>query len=124
MAIEYSKLRQTFGAPLATRQAVQWMIIDNEIDIRTSLWLTLAAAEKGERGEPFRTEAAMAKLVASEASGRVIDRAMQIHGANGISKDLPLERWYREIRIRRVGEGPSEIQRLIIARDLIGGSFH
>ena len=124
MAIEYSKLRQTFGAPLATRQAVQWMIIDNEIDIRTSRWLTLAAAEKGERGEPFRTEAAMAKLVASEASGRVIDRAMQIHGANGISKDLPLERWYREIRIRRVGEGPSEIQRLIIARDLIGGSFH
>lgn len=124
MAIEYSKLRQTFGAPLATRQAVQWMIIDNEIDIRTSLWLTLAAAEKAERGEPFRTEAAMAKLVASEASGRVIDRAMQIHGANGISKDLPLERWYREIRIRRVGEGPSEIQRLIIARDLIGGSFH
>jgi acyl-CoA dehydrogenase len=124
MAIEYSKTRETFGAPLATRQAVQWMIVDNEIDIRTSLLLTLAAAEKAERGEKFRTEAAIAKLVASEASGRVVDRAMQIHGGMGVTKDLPLERWYREIRIRRIGEGPSEVQRLIIARDLIGASLH
>jgi acyl-CoA dehydrogenase len=124
MAIDYAKLRQTFGAPLATRQAVQWMIVDNEIDIRTSLWLTVAAAHKAERGEPFRTEAAMAKLVASEAGGRVVDRAMQIHGGYGMTKDLPLERWYREMRIRRVGEGPSEVQRLIMARDLLGGSFH
>jgi acyl-CoA dehydrogenase len=124
MAIDYAKLRDTFGAKLATRQAIQWMIVDNEIDIRTSLWLTLAAAHKAERGEPFRTEAAMAKLVASEAGGRVVDRAMQIHGGYGMTKDLPLERWYREMRIRRVGEGPSEVQRLIMARDLLGGSFH
>jgi acyl-CoA dehydrogenase len=124
MAIDYAKLRDTFGAKLATRQAIQWMIVDNEIDIRTSLWLTLAAAQKADRGEPFRTDAAMAKLVASEAGGRVVDRAMQIHGGYGMTKDLPLERWYREMRIRRVGEGPSEVQRLIIARDLLGGSFH
>jgi acyl-CoA dehydrogenase len=124
MAIDYAKLRDTFGAKLATRQAIQWMIVDNEIDIRTSLWLTLAAAHKAERGEAFRTEAAMAKLVASEAGGRVVDRAMQIHGGYGMTKDLPLERWYREMRIRRVGEGPSEVQRLIMARDLLGGSFH
>lgn len=124
MAIEYAKLRDTFGAKLATRQAIQWMIVDNEIDIRTSIGLTLAAAHKAERGEPFRTEAAMAKLVASEAGGRVVDRAMQIHGGYGMTKDLPLERWYREMRIRRIGEGPSEVQRLIIARDLLGGSFH
>jgi alkylation response protein AidB-like acyl-CoA dehydrogenase len=124
MAVEYAKLRETFGAALATRQAVQWMIVDNEVDIRTSTWLTLAAAYKAERGEPFRTEAAMAKLVASEAGGRVVDRAMQIHGGYGMTKDLPLERWYREMRIRRVGEGPSEVQRLIIARDLLGGAFH
>ena len=124
MAIDYAKLRDTFGAKLATRQAIQWMIVDNEIDIRTSLWLTLAAAQKAERGEPFRTEAAMAKLVASEAGGRVVDRAMQIHGGYGMTKDLPLERWYREMRIRRVGEGPSEVQRHIMARDLLGGSFH
>ena len=72
----------------------------------------------------LRRSFAMAKLVASEAGGRVVDRAMQIHGGYGMTKDLPLERWYREIRIRRVGEGPSEVQRLIMARDLLGGSFH
>jgi len=124
MAIEYAKLRHTFGAPLASRQAIQWMIVDNEIDIKTSLWLTLEAAHKAERGEPFRSEAAMAKLVASEAGGRVVDRAMQIHGGYGMTKDLPLERWYREMRIRRIGEGPSEVQRHILARDLLGGGFH
>ncbi len=124
MAISYANKRETFGDILASRQAIQWMIVDNEIDIRTSRWLTLAAADKAEKGEPYRTEAAMAKLVASEAGGRVVDRAMQIHGGYGMTKDLPLERWYREIRIRRIGEGPSEVQRLIMARDLLGGSFH
>ena len=124
MAIAYANQRETFGDLLATRQGIQWMIVDNEIDIRTSRWLTLAAADKANRGQPYRTEAAMAKLVASEAGGRVVDRAMQIHGGYGMTKDLPLERWYREIRIRRVGEGPSEVQRLIMARDLLGGSFH
>ena len=124
MAIEYARLRETFGAPLATRQSVQNMIIDNQIDIESARWLTLAAAERAHRGEPFRKEAAMAKLVASEAGGRVVDRAIQIHGGYGVTKDLPLERWYREMRIRRIGEGPSEVQRLIIARALIGGAFH
>jgi alkylation response protein AidB-like acyl-CoA dehydrogenase len=123
LAIDYAKQRETFGAPLATRQAVQWMIIDNELDIRSSLWLTLAAASKVDRGEPFRTEAGMAKLVATEAGGRVVDRAMQIHGGYGMTKDLPFERWYREMRIRRVGEGPNEVQRHVIARDLLGGSL-
>ena len=124
MAIAYANQRETFGDKLATRQAIQWMIVDNEIDIRTSRWVTLAAADKAERHQRFRTEAAMAKLVASEAGGRVVDRSMQIHGGYGMTKDLPLERWYREIRIRRIGEGPSEVQRLIMARDLLGGSFH
>jgi acyl-CoA dehydrogenase len=123
MAIEYAKQRETFGAPLATRQAVQWMIVDNEIDIRTSLWLTLAAAHKAESGEPYRMEAGIAKLVASEAGGRVVDRAMQIHGGYGMTKDLPFERWYREMRIRRVGEGPNEVQRHVIARELLGGGL-
>ena len=123
MAIAYSKQRETFGDVLASRQAIQWMIVDNEIDIRTSRWLTLAAADKAVRNEPFRTEAAMAKLVASEAGGRVVDRAIQIHGGYGVTKDLPLERWYREMRIRRIGEGPSEVQRIIMARDLLGGNW-
>ncbi len=123
MAIAYAKQRETFGDVLASRQAIQWMIVDNEIDIRTSRWLTLAAADKALKNQPFRTEAAMAKLVASEAGGRVVDRAIQIHGGYGVTKDLPLERWYREMRIRRIGEGPSEVQRIIMARDLLGGNF-
>jgi alkylation response protein AidB-like acyl-CoA dehydrogenase len=97
------------------------MIVDNAIDIETSRWLTLAAAAKADRGEPFRSETAMAKLVSTEASGRVVDRAIQIHGGYGVTKDLPLERWYREMRIRRIGEGPSEVQRIIMARDLLHG---
>ncbi len=123
MAIEWAKNRETFGGLLAEKQAVQWMIVDNEIDIRHARYCILEAAQKADRGERFRTEAAMAKLVASEASGRVVDRAMQIHGGLGMTKDLPLERWYRELRIRRVGEGPSEVQRLIMAREILGGSF-
>ncbi|MBN9491754.1 hypothetical protein J0H33_00190 [bacterium] len=121
MAVAYSKQRVTFGEPLSSRQAIQWMLVDNEVDIRTSRWLTLAAAEKADSGKPFRFETAMAKLVATEAAGRVIDRAIQVHGGLGVSKDLPLERWYREVRIRRIGEGPSEVQRVIMARDLLSG---
>jgi alkylation response protein AidB-like acyl-CoA dehydrogenase len=123
LAVEWSKHRSTFGGLLATRQAVQWMLVDDEIDIRTARWLTLEAAQKADRGEPFRTEAALAKIVASEAGGRVVDRAIQIHGGMGVTKDLPLERWYREMRIRRIGEGPTEVQRVIVARDLLGGAM-
>ena len=77
----------------------------------------------GRRGLPFRIEASIAKLTASEGGGRVVDRSMQIHGGMGMTKDLPLERWYREMRIRRVGEGPNEVQRHVIARDLLGAGL-
>jgi acyl-CoA dehydrogenase len=124
MAVEYSRHRVTFGEPLASRQAIQWMLVDNEMDIRTSRWLCLAAADKAQREQPFRFEAAMAKVYGTEAAGRVVDRAIQIHGGYGVTKDLPLERWYRELRIRRIGEGPSEVQRIIMARDLTSGAVH
>ncbi len=123
LAIEYAKIRETFGAPLASRQAIQWMLVDNELDIRAARWLTLEAASKAHNGEPFRMEAAIAKVMASEAGGRVVDRAMQIHGGLGVAKDMPFERWFREMRIRRIGEGPSEVQRHVIARDLLGASL-
>ena len=123
LALEYAGQRETFGAPLSSRQSIQWMLVDNEIDIKTSTWLTLEAAAKADRGEPFRKEAAMAKLVASEAGSRVVDRSMQIFGGYGVTKDFPFERWYREMRIRRIGEGPSEVQRHVIARDLLGASL-
>ena len=123
MSIEWAKSRETFGSVLAEKQAIQWMLVDNEIDIRHARYCVLEAAQKADKGLRFRTEAAMAKLVATEAAGRVVDRCIQIHGGIGVTKDLPLERWYRELRIRRVGEGPSEVQKLIMARDIIGGSF-
>ncbi len=123
MALEYVPDRETFGAPLSTRQAVQWMLVDNEIDIRQARWLTLDAAHRAQQGLDFRKEAAMAKLVATEAASRVVDRCMQMFGGYGVTKDFPFERWYREMRIRRIGEGPSEVQRHIIARDLLGAGL-
>ena len=123
MALEYVPQRETFGAPLSTRQAIQWMLVDNEIDIRQARWLTLEAAHRAERGEEFRKQAAMAKLVATEAGSRVVDRCIQMFGGYGVTKDFPFERWYREMRIRRIGEGPSEVQRHIIARDILGASL-
>ena len=123
LALDYVPQRETFGAPLSTRQGIQWMLVDNEIDIKQATWLTLEAADKASRGEPFRKEAAMAKLVATEAASRVVDRCMQMFGGYGVTKDFPFERWYREMRIRRIGEGPSEVQRHIIARDILGASL-
>ena len=83
----------------------------------------MEAANKANLGEPFRKEAAMAKIVATEAGGRVVDRCMQMFGGLGVAKDLPFERWYREMRIRRVGEGPNEVQRHVIAREILGASL-
>ena len=123
LAVDYAKVRETFGAPLSSRQAIQWMLVDNEIDIQQARWATLEAASLADRGEPFRKQAAMAKLIASEGASRVVDRCMQIHGGYGVTKDFPFERWYREMRIRRIGEGPSEVQRHIIARDILGASL-
>lgn len=123
LALVYSKVRETFGAPLSSRQSIQWMLVDNEIDIQQARWATLEAASLADRGEPFRKQAAMAKLIASEGASRVVDRSMQIHGGYGVTKDFPFERWYREMRIRRIGEGPSEVQRHIIARDILGASL-
>ena len=121
MAIEWAKMRTTFGEKLANRQAVQWMLVDDEIDIRTAKHFTLEAAEKARRGLPFRMEAGIAKLTASEGGGRVVDRSMQIHGGMGVIRGFPVERFYRDVRHYRVGEGASEIQKIVIARDLLRG---
>jgi acyl-CoA dehydrogenase len=123
MAVEYSKIRETFGAPLSSRQGIQWMLVENEIEIRMMRWLVLDAAFRADQGEPFRTESAIAKLQCSELASKVVDRAMQIHGGLGVAKDLPLERWFREMRIRRIGEGPSEVQKHVIARDILGAGL-
>ena len=119
MAVEHAKHRSTFGSPLSQRQAIQWMLADALVEIRATRWLIWEGAWKADRGEDARMEASIAKLYSSEALGRVIDRAVQIHGGYGVSKEFPLERWYREARIRRIGEGPSEVHRMVIARNLL-----
>jgi acyl-CoA dehydrogenase len=119
MAIAHAKRRETFGVPLSERQAIQWMLADAEIEIRAARWLVWEGAWKADRGEDFRVVASIAKLYSSEVLGRVVDAAVQIHGGYGVAKELPLERWYREARIRRIGEGPSEVHRMVVARALL-----
>src|SRR5881296_2208180 len=118
MAIAHAKQRSTFGAPLSQRQAIQWMLADAEVELRACRWLIWEGAWKADRGEDARVEASIAKLYSSEVLGRVVDAAVQIHGGYGVSKEFPLERWYREARVRRIGEGPSEVHRMVIARAL------
>lgn len=120
MTIEWVKQRETFGAPLSTRQAIQFAIADAFVDIRTARWLTWDAAWKADQDMDARVEASIAKLHATEMAFRVVDMAMQFHGGLGMARDFPLERWYRGIRVWRVGEGPSEVHRYVIARDLLG----
>ncbi|HYE89503.1 MAG TPA: acyl-CoA dehydrogenase family protein [Terriglobales bacterium] len=118
MAVAHAKQRSTFGVPLSQRQAIQWMLADAEVEIRACRWLIWEGAWKADRGEDARVEASIAKLYSSEVLGRVVDAAVQIHGGYGVSKEFPLERWYREARVRRIGEGPSEVHRMVIARQL------
>src|SRR5215468_5026463 len=118
MAIAHARQRSTFGVPLSQRQAIQWMLADAEVELRAARWLIWEGAWKADRGEDARVEASIAKLYSSEVLGRVIDAAVQIHGGYGVSKEFPLERWYREARVRRIGEGPSEVHRMVIARSI------
>ncbi|MCL0055731.1 acyl-CoA dehydrogenase family protein [Dehalococcoidia bacterium] len=125
MAVEYSKTRETFGAPLSTRQAIQWMLVDSEIEIRACRWLIWEAAWQFDNGEDFRQAASVAKLHSADTLGKVVDRSIQIHGGMGVTEWLPLERWYREARIRRIGEGPTEVQKMLIAREILNpGGVH
>lgn len=122
MTIEYAKVREVFGKTLAAHEGIQWMLVESEIELRSARLLLLQAASRADQGLPFRTESSIAKLVATESAFRVVDRCIQIHGGMGVSKDLPLERWFRELRIRRIAEGPSETQKMIVARDLLGSA--
>ena len=119
LAVAHARQRETFGVPLSQRQAIQWMLADAEVEMRAARWLIWDGAWKADRREDVRVEASVAKLYSSEVLGRVIDSAVQIHGAYGVSKEFPLERWYREARVRRIGEGPSEVHRMVIARSLL-----
>ena len=119
IAIEWAKERSTFGVRLADRQAVQWQIADSEIELRAARLLIYQAAWKADLGEDVRVDASIAKLYSTEAAFRVVDRCMQILGALGLSRELPLERWFRDLRVKRLGEGATDIQRMVVARELL-----
>jgi acyl-CoA dehydrogenase len=121
IATKYARKRQAFGKHLADHQAVQWMLADSTIDIHASRLMVFEAAWKLERGSEARQETSMCKVFVAEAVGRVIDRAIQICGAKGISGDLILGRFYRDVRAFRIYDGPSEVHRMVIARRVVGG---
>ncbi|WP_156289646.1 acyl-CoA dehydrogenase family protein [Oceanobacillus salinisoli] len=121
MAINYAKERETFGKPIAERQAIQWKIADSAVEIEAAKWLVYNAAFTLDEGEDNRHLASIAKLYGSNIGNRVVDRVLQIHGGMGYTKELPIERWYREARLWRIYDGTDEIQRLIISRNLLKG---
>jgi alkylation response protein AidB-like acyl-CoA dehydrogenase len=119
-AVRYAKERKTFGKPLAKHQAIQWMIADAHTEIEAARLLVYKAAWLKERGEFFNREAATAKLYATEMSERVCRNAIQILGSYGYSAEYPVERMYRDARLTTIGEGTSEVQRMVIARRVFG----
>lgn len=119
-AIKYAKERHTFGLPIAQHQAIQWMIADAATELDAARLMVYRAAWLKENGRPYTKEAAMAKLFATETAERVCFNAIQIHGGYGYSAEYPVERIYRDQRLMTIGEGTSEIQRLVIARSLLG----
>ena len=121
-AVNYAENREQFGRPISHFQAIQWMIADNYTELSAAQLLVLRAAFLKETGRPFTREASMGKLLASEAANRACYNAVQILGGYGYIADFPVERMARDVRVTTLYEGTSEIQRLVIARDLLGGN--
>jgi alkylation response protein AidB-like acyl-CoA dehydrogenase len=118
-SVAYAKERRAFGEPIAARQAIQWKLADMKVELEAARGLVARAAATKDRGAPFSREAAMAKLMASEAAVRICNEAVQIHGGYGYSREYPAERHLRDARVTTLYEGTSEIQRWVIARSLL-----
>ncbi|MGA8573246.1 MAG: acyl-CoA dehydrogenase family protein [Desulfobaccales bacterium] len=118
-AKNYAKEREQFGYPIAQFQAIQWMLANRYTELEAARLLLLRAAHRKDQGEPFSKEASMAKLYASEAANRACYDAVQILGGYGYSQEYPVERLARDVRVTTIYEGTSEIQRMIIARELL-----
>jgi alkylation response protein AidB-like acyl-CoA dehydrogenase len=118
-AVRYAAERQTFGQPLAAYEAIQWMLSNAATEIQAARWMIYHAAWLKDQKRLYSKEAAMAKLFASEMAERVCRDAIQIHGGYGYSREYPVERMYRDARLMTIGEGTSEIQRLVIARHIL-----
>src|SRR5690606_23432296 len=118
-ARDYALEREQFGRRIADFQAISFMLADMATQLEAARWLVYRAAWLKDRGLPHTTEAAMAKRFASEAAERICHKAIQIHGGYGYTTEYPVERYYRDVRLTEIGEGTSEIQRLVIARRLL-----
>ncbi|MBL8917381.1 MAG: acyl-CoA dehydrogenase family protein [Myxococcaceae bacterium] len=118
-SVKYAKDRQAFGRPIADFQALRWMLADMQTQTSAAELLALRAAFLKESKVPFSREASMAKLFASEVSNRVCDKAVQIHGGYGYIDEFPVERYLRDARVQTIYEGTSEIQRIVIAREVL-----
>jgi alkylation response protein AidB-like acyl-CoA dehydrogenase len=118
-ALRYSKLRKQFGRPISEFQAIQHKLVDMAVDIDAARLLNYRAASMLDKGQRVTRESSMAKLFASEAAVRIAGEAVQIHGGYGFIKDYPVEKFYRDVKLCTIGEGTSEIQRLVIARQLL-----
>ena len=121
-SVRYAKERKQFGQPIASFQAVQFMLADMAVKIEASRHLVYHAAALKDAGQPHVKEAAMAKLFASEAANWVTDKAIQVHGGIGYMRDIPVERMHRDAKLMEIGEGTSEIQRMVIAREILRGN--
>ncbi|MDM5309592.1 acyl-CoA dehydrogenase family protein [Peribacillus frigoritolerans] len=119
LSAKYAKERIQFGKPIADNQAIQWMLADMATETEAARALTMMAAQKIDEGKKVIKEASMAKLFASDVFNRVADKAVQIHGGMGYMAEYPVERFYRDARITKIYEGTNEIQRLIIARNIL-----
>jgi len=118
-SVKYARQRQQFGKAIAEFQAIQFMLADCATEIEAARWLTMKAAHLKDLGEDVNKAGAMAKLYASEMAVRVTDKAIQIHGGYGYMKEYPVEKFHRDAKLTTIGEGTSEIQRLVIARRLL-----
>ena len=119
MSVEHAKSRVTFGKPLAERQAIQWMLADSAVELELGRAYLYETLRRVMAGEDIGSAASMCKLYCTEMAGRVADRAVQIHGGMGLVRSYPVERFFRDLRHYRVGEGSSEVQRMLIARELL-----
>lgn len=119
MMIDYSHHRVTFGRPLADRQAVQFMVADSAMELHACRLMVYECGWRHDQGEDVRNLSYMVKVMATEMVGRVVDRSIQVHGGVGLTKDLPLEWWYRQVRAIRITEGATEVLRWRLAQNLM-----
>ena len=124
MMIDYSHHRVTFGRPLAERQAVQFMVADSAMELHAARLMVYECAWRHDRGEDVRNLSYMVKITCAEMAGRVVDRSIQVHGGVGLTKDLPLEWWYRQLRSIRITEGATEVLRWRLAQNLMRARKH